>query len=154
MSRGSLRFSYTGDPADRPIDAVRFLVGDTNSDRPLLDDREVEFAIDKNPNQNLAAATLAEHLFGLFIAKADISVGPVSKSFTRVAELFKTKADQLRSEACKTAIPSFPATQVSSREVLDLDDALTRPSFLIGISDNPFAVQINARLDRTDFHGF
>ena len=154
MGRGKPRFSYGGDPAASTTDAVRFLVGDTNDKRPLLDDREVEFAIDQNPNLNLAAAVLCEHLFGRFAGIADVSVGPVSKSYSKVAELFQKKAQQLRSEACQTAVASFPATKVASKQALDLDEGLTRPSFLIGISDNPFAVQINANLDRTDWHGF
>lgn len=154
MGRGKPRFSYGGDPAASDTDAVRFLVGDTNDKRPLLDDREVDFALSQHPNKNLAAAVLCEHLFGRFAGVADLKVGPVSKSFSKVADLFNKKAQQLRSEACKTAVPSFPATMVASKQALDLDDSLTRPNFLIGISDNPFAVQINANLDRTDWHGF
>lgn len=154
MSAGSKRFTYSGDPSKNAVDAVRFLVGDTNSQRPLLDDREVAFAISQHPNQNIAAATLAEHLFGRFASQADISVGPVSKSFSKVAELFNTKAQQLRAEACKSAVPSFPATKRATKEVLDLDETLTRPNFVIGLGDNPFAVQINDDLDDARFHGF
>lgn len=135
-------------------DAVRFILGDTDPHRPLLGDREVDFAISKNPNQNLAAAFLADHLFGLFVGKGDISVGPVSKSFSKVAELFRQKALQLREEAAKLAVPSFPATRVSTKDALALDESLTDPSFIIGISDNPFAIQINDDLNRAHFHGF
>ena len=155
MSRGSVRFSYGGDPSTSPVDAVRFLVGDTNPKRPLLDDREVKWAIDQNPNQNLAAATLAEHLFGKFASMADISVGPVSKSYSKVAELFQRKASQLRTEACRSAVPSFPATRIASKEALAQNTALTSPNFVIGISDNPWALQINQSLNGIGgFNGF
>jgi len=154
MSRGDLRYSYAGDPSATPSDAVRFLVGDTNPNRPLLDDREVAWAIAENPNQNIAAAVLAEHLFGKFAAQADISVGPVSKSYSKVAELFKKKADQLRSEACKFAIASFPATKIASKDALDDDQTLTRPAFSVGLGDNVFAQQINDDLQGTRFNGF
>lgn len=153
MSR-EIRFSYGGDPSASDIDAVRFLVGDTNADRPLLDDREVEFAISQEPDPNLAGAILAEHLFGLFSAKGNIKVGPVSKDYSKVAEMFKKKADQLREAACRSALPSFPATHHSTKDVLDENTDLVRPNFLVGLSDNPFAVQINNRLDRARFHGF
>lgn len=148
------KFTYGGDPAARPIDAVRFLVGDTNPKRPLLDDREVAYAIAQNPDANLAAASLAEHLFGVFTSKGDFSVGPVSKSFSKVAELFKKKADQLRGEACLSAVPSFPATQIASNEALQQDNSLTDPNFTVGLSDNPFAVQLNDDLDEARFYGF
>jgi hypothetical protein len=137
------RFTYGNNPAASDVDAVRFLVGDTNSDRPLLDDREVEWAITQYPDRNLAAASLAEHLFGVFASKGDFKVGPVNKSYSKVADLFKQKADQLRAEACKGAIPSFPATHFSTKRVLEQNADLTRPQILVGISDNPFALQLN-----------
>jgi len=154
MSGLRQRFTYSGDPANSPRDAVRFLVGDTNLLRPLLDDREIDYAIAQNPNPNLAAALLSEHLFGKFAAQADITVGPVSKSFSKAAELMKAKADQLRAEACRNARPSFPAIAVSSKRVLEENTDLTKPSFVIGLADNPFAVQLNHSLDNAKFHGF
>lgn len=154
MSRGSKRFSYGGDPSTSAVDAVRFLVGDTNEDRPLLDDREVEWAISLNPNQNLAAATLADHLYGFFASKGDFKVGPVSKSYGKVAELFKAKAAQLRAEACKGAIPSFPATKISTKEVLILNPDLAQSSFSVGLTDNPFAIQLNDEINDLRRHGF
>lgn len=149
----SVRFSYGNNPATSDQDAVRFLVGDTNPDRPLLDDREVDWAISQYPNKNLAAAHLAEHLFGRFASMADIKVGPVSKNFSKVAELFKKKADQLRREACLLAAPSFPAIDRAKKEALEQDTSLTSPQFHIGLSDNPFAIQINNSLNDTDFNG-
>lgn len=150
----SIRFSYGNDPSASDQDAVRFLVGDTNSKRPLLDDREVDWAISQFPNKNLAAASLCEHLFGRFSSMADIRVGPVSKNYSKVAELFQKKALQLRREACLTAMPSFPATRVASKRALEEDTSLTRPAFSVGMSDDPFAIQINGSLDTTDFNGF
>ena len=138
-----------GDPSRSATDAVRFLVGDTNEDRVLLDDKEIAFAISLYPDQNLAAAHLAEHLFGVFSAKGSISVGPVSKDFGKVAEMFKQKAAQLRAEACLSAVPSFPATRVQTRNALDDDPNLTRPAFQVGFTDNPFAIQIDQQLDGT-----
>jgi hypothetical protein len=151
---GSIRFSYGGDPSFSASDAVRFLVGDTNAKRPLLDDREVAHAISKYTDQNLAAAFLADHLFGKFAAMSDFSVGPVRKNYSKVAELFKLKAQYLRDESAKLAIPSFPATTHASKDTLSQNTGLTEPSFSVGISDNPFAVQIGGNLDRVNFNGF
>lgn len=150
----SIRWSYNGDPSDSDINAVRFLVGDTDENRKLLDDREVQYAINQQGNHLLAAAALAEHLFGRFVSKGDINVGPVSKSFSKVAELFKKKADQLRDEACKGAIPSFPAINVATKDALAQNTDLTSPNFSIGLGDNPFAVQLNQSLKGTNFDGF
>lgn len=150
------KFTYGNDPAASDVDAVRFLVGDTNPDRPLLDDREVEWAISQFPDQNLAAASLADHLFGFFASKGDFKVGPVNKSYSKVADLFKQKAAQLRAEACKGAIPSFPAINFTTKRVLQENTDLTRPQILVGISDNPFALQLNEEFTHLGHfaHGF
>jgi hypothetical protein len=153
MSGVRPEFTYAGDPANSPRDAVRFLVGDTNPLRPLLDDREVDYAIAQNPNQNLAAALLAEHLFGRFASQSDISVGPVSKAFSKAAELMKAKSEQLRADACRNARPSFPAIFVADKKALECDESLTRPQFFIGLGDNRFAVQLNHELNKTGFDG-
>jgi len=149
-----VRFTYGNDPSTSAVDAVRFLVGDTNPKRPLLDDREIEWAISKEPNESLAAALLAESLFGKFASQADITVGPVSKSYSKVAELFLKKSQQLRDSATVHASVSFPATRISTKLPLQQNTDLTSPSFLVGISDNPFAVQINEGLDHARFYGF
>lgn len=154
MTASEPRWTYGGDPSAAPRDAVRFLVGDTNKNRPLLDDREVDHAIAKFPDENLAAAFLCEHLFGLFASKADFSVGPVSKSYSKVAELFDKKSKQLRSEAVKFVCPSFPATTYSEKDKLRQDDDLPNPSFAVGMFDDPEAIQLNDELDRVRFYGF
>lgn len=148
------QFTYNGDPSRTPRDAVRFHVGDTNRCRPLLDDREIDYALSENPNPYLAAAVLAEHLMGRFAQEADTTVGPVSKSLSQVSEAFKKKADQLRCEAGKRAGVSFPAITVAGKRTLEDDSSLTRPSFTVGQGDNPHAVQPNSVLDKVPFNGF
>lgn len=140
---GDRRFTYGNNPATSAVDAVRFLVGDTNEDRPLLDDREVEWAISQFPDQNLAAASLAEHLYGFFASKGDFKVGPINKSYSKVAQLFKEKADQLKAKACLSGGPSFPATKISTKEVLEQNVDLENPSFATGLTDSPFVTQLN-----------
>lgn len=147
-------FTYTGDPSASELQEVRFYTGDTNRNRPLLHDKEILFAISKYPNPLIAAAVLCEHLMGRFASEADVRVGEVSKSFSKISEAFKKKADQLRTEAASGATVSFPATRHSTKDPLDEDEDLTRPSFAIGMADNPYAVQINEELDRIDFRGF
>ena len=143
MGLGSKRFTYGNDPATNAVDAVRFLVGDTNEDRPLLDDREVLWAISQFPDQNLAAASLAEHLYGFFASKGDFKVGPINKSYSKVAQLFKEKAEQLKAKALLSAVPSFPATKISTKQVLIDNIDLPKPSFQTGLMDNPFVIQLN-----------
>lgn len=146
-------FTYTNDPGKTPRDAVRFLVGDTNRSRVLLDDKEVDWAIGENPNQFMAAAMLANHLCGVFSSKADITVGGVSKSLSSIAEAFRKKAKDLKREACTNVRVAFPAITRAGKEALEEDESLTVPSFSRGWSDNPFAAQLDG-LFNEDTRGF
>ncbi len=150
----TLRYTYGHDPSTSDRDAVRFLVGDINPARPLLDDREVDWALTQEQNLNLAAAICAEALFGKFASQGDTTVGPVSKAFSKVAELMKAKAEQLRCEAAKYALPSFPATRYTTKCALEEKSDLIPPEFEVAQFDNPFAVQLNDGLDEARFRGY
>ena len=153
-SSDCLRFTYGGDPANSDPDAVRFLVGDTLKARPLLDDREVSYALHKNPNHHVAAAVCAEHLSARFTRESDITVGSVSKAMSKIAEAYDKLAGRLRKDAARNVRPSFPAGFVDQKITLEQDPQLDNPEFAIGLTDNPFAVQLNDELTRVDWHGF
>lgn len=137
------KFTYGGDPANSDRDAVRFLVGDTIRERALLDDREVDFTIAKKINLHMAASCLAEHLEARFSREADITVGSVSKSLSKLAEAYGKLAKRLKSDACANARPSFPATTEAGKAKLEADATLPKPSFAIGMFDNPTATQLD-----------
>lgn len=149
-----LQFTYGGDPSVSTRDAVRFHLGDTDRKRPLLDDREVEFALTKHGNEFVAAALCAESLQGKFSSRANVTVGGVSKAFGSIAQAFADKAKQLRREASKSAVPRAPALSISEKRAADLQTDDVQPEFRIGLGDNRFAVQINDAIGRVrDFDG-
>lgn len=143
MSVSCLQWTYSGNPGNSDLDQVRFLVGDTISTEPLLDDREVLFAISSKTNLHMAGSMLADHLAARFSRKADYTVGPVSKSMSKLAESYRRLAADLRRDATAGALPSFPATKVAEKEALQQDDTLTKSHFAIGMFDNPDAVQFD-----------
>ena len=147
-------FSYDGD-LTKPLNVVRFNIGDTLKERPLLRNREIEGILAKNSdNELLASADCADHLATRFAAFPDFSIGRVSKKFGSVSEMFSKRAEHLRLEASKRAGVSFPATIISEKKGLVDDADLTRPEFRVGLTDNPFAIQLNDVLDVVSFRGF
>jgi hypothetical protein len=151
----AVQFTYGNDPSQSPEDAVRFYLGDTNKSRPLLDDREIGFALtEKGGNEKLAAAVCADALQGKFASLADTRVGDVSKSFGQISKAYKELAKTLRSEAFLKAAPRAPAIFRSDKRALEQNTALTKPEFSLGQGDNPWAIQMNDDLDRARFNGF
>lgn len=146
MAERCIQFTYGGDPANSDRDAVRFLVGDTLRERPLLDDKEVDYAIAQKKNLYMAASALACHLSARFSRYTSITVGSVSKDLSKLADAFSKKAKELKSEACSNARPSFPATTRAGKAALEADGTTANPDFRIGMFDNPYAVQFNDEL--------
>lgn len=50
-----MTFTYTGDPTNNPIDALRVLLGDLDEDFPIYQDEEIEYFLTAN-NDNIQAA--------------------------------------------------------------------------------------------------
>lgn len=149
------RWTYTGNPADSDSDAVRFMVGDTIRERPLLDDKEVEWIVAQTTNFNLRAALACEALWSRFLAISDYTVGSVSKKFSDVAAKFKERADEFRRESYKNALVAFPAHLCSTKQALETDSELAQPEFSVGMADSPLAIQLNNELgDLWRFRGW
>ena len=143
----TIGFTYSGNPATNDRDATRFFVGDTNANRPLLADTEIEFALTEFPNTRLAAAMCADALAAKFARESDQKVGDISKSLSKVSEQFRDLATRLRNEAAKRAPASFPAASKDWKQSQRQDTDLVQPTFSVGLGDNPWAVQLNDQLD-------
>ncbi len=151
----AFQFTYGRDPENDPQDAVRYRIGDTIEERPLLDDREIAFELaSKGGNVLLAAASAADALQARFARVPDIKVGDINKSFSKVAKAFSDLAQKLRDEARKFAKATAPDIRKSTKRALEEDLDLTIPEFAIGQMDNPRALQLNDELDRLGFRGF
>jgi hypothetical protein len=76
-------WSYTGNPDARPIDMVRFLIGDTDAENAQLNDNEITaLLVQASNNTNTAAVYACRSLATKYAAKADYSrsVGGLSIS--------------------------------------------------------------------------
>jgi hypothetical protein len=147
-------WSYSGNPANSDLDTVRFYVGDTNINRQLLQDEEVNFTISEYGNLRLAAAVCADAIAAKFSIESNQRVGDISKSLSDVAKAFRQLASDLRAQAGKRAAPSFPAASRDWKRDQRDDTDLVQPAFNVGQGDNPWAVQLNDQLDEACWDGW
>ena len=138
MSDTPKRFTYNGDPAASPVAAVRFLLGDTNSCRVLLDDREIEYALERQGSDLQAAILLGTALATRFASMADVKIGPISKSYSRVAEMLCKQVEELKDQACLSIEPAFLATTYEGRQRLYEDCDTIYPCFYKGMGDHGY----------------
>ncbi|RZL29668.1 MAG: hypothetical protein EOP64_00250 [Sphingomonas sp.] len=79
-----MTFSYSGNPAASPVDAVRYLTGDTAERLALLSDEEIQYSLAQSGNSPPTAAVAAiEAMMVRAASLVDESVGSVSKSWSQ-----------------------------------------------------------------------
>ncbi len=154
MAQEPKRFTYSGNPADSDRDAVRFVLGDTDKERRLLDDREVEYAIAEKGSVSSAAVFLAQALANRFAGLADIKVGPISKSYSKVADMYRKIVDDLKESACLEVEAAFPAISIDKKCALYEDDDYMAPSFYRGMSDHEHLHDLHHHLHHAGYYDY
>lgn len=110
-----MSYSYSGNPADTPLDECRFLLGDTDEANPILQDEEILYIIDKsNSNVNLLRYNLFLQAATVFARDIKRSLGPQSEDPTSRLNFFRTQAEEYRSKIASkgVSVPVFSYPKV------------------------------------------
>jgi hypothetical protein len=122
-------------------DEVRFLVGDTLANDPLITDEEILRALVSWPNPHLAAASIADALSARFAREVSHSADGQSYSASDISKQYLALADRLRAEArrqlAKGALPYAGGISHAEREKDDQDSDLIDHSFRSHMHDHP-----------------
>jgi len=91
-----LTWSYTGNPASSSKDAVRFLIGDTDTSDQLLSNEEIDYTITQSGSIYQAAHDSAYAIASTFARMASSkSVGDLSLSYNDRATTYYQVADRM-----------------------------------------------------------
>jgi len=96
-------WSYSGDPKSSSLDAVRYLVRDTDSADPVILDDEIEFALSQNGNNLYRSAADVCDAIALELGRQLTFTGPISESAKEKFEQYKQMAAQYRLKASMKA---------------------------------------------------
>lgn len=130
-------FSYSGDPASSPKDAVRFEVQDTNEKTAFLQDAEVVYAIltetgEEEPDARgilCASARCCEVIARQLSRQADEIVGSLGATYSKSAAGFTARAKELRLIAQGSGSIAMPAISRSEKRRLRQDHDRVQPLF-------------------------
>lgn len=105
-----MAFTYTGDPTSSPVDALRFLVGDTSPENVLMQDAEYAYIIAQFPDSKAKqyAATCRAAATHYAACNVKRSLGPQSEDPRDRANYFASLADKYEKMAAFTATPPLP----------------------------------------------
>lgn len=89
-----MSFSYSGDPSKSPVDAARFLLGDTDKAAPIMQDEEIKYIITEyGEGTNACKYQLFLRAATLFARDIKRSLGPQSEDPTSRLEFFNSQAE-------------------------------------------------------------
>lgn len=118
-----MAWEYSGNPASSDKDKYRFLLSDTDSEEPILQDEEVQFILDEYKEYYERLYMLFDMATKRFARQIETKVGPITeKPYTRM-KYFKDQTLYYYNKAygLDYAGPSMKAT---------------KPNFRIGMHDN------------------
>ena len=138
------KWTYSHDPSASDLDAVRFNVGDTNSEDKLLDDNEILYALAEEGTVRQASISCLQNLITVYARQVDGSVGKGSKALSQRVESFNTSLDRLLEKQSMSALNVFAGGLTrSGKETVQADTDRVRPVFTKDMMDNPRAVRPN-----------
>jgi len=87
-----MSFTYNNDPSESDIAACRFIIGDTNSSMPLMQDEEIQYIIDNSHGTNDLYYQLFSRAATLYARDIKRSLGPQSEDPTERTKFFSEQA--------------------------------------------------------------
>ncbi len=94
-----MSWSYSKNPADSELDKLRFLIGDINTNEPILQDEEIQFLIDEyGSNTNLLYYQIFMHVATVFARDIKRSLGPQAEDPTERLKFFRDQANIYKSK--------------------------------------------------------
>lgn len=133
-----MTWTYSGDPSNSSKDAVRFMIGDTDSTDPLLQDEEITYLVTIHAAVGMAAVGAARAIAARFSREGDKArtVGDLSlsESLSQKSFQFHHLADHLL--AISAGIDAPPIAVASSTAL--------GAEFKIGLLDKFYPSATNA----------
>ena len=132
-----MTWSYTN-PSASDKDAVRYLVGDTDTTDQQTTDEEITWVLTEESNIYLAGARVAKAISATYARKADKSVGDLRISFKSTKEHYEALAANLEARgATRAAAPYAGGISKTDKETVEEDTDRVEPAFEIGVHDYP-----------------
>jgi len=133
--------TYTNNPENSQLDAVRMLIGDTNAASARLSDEEIQYFINTAGNLYLAAAYAVEAIMsveGGGVTSKQVGDLKITYGGSGGASGLAALAKTLRLRAARTSGNPFAGgISEGDRDTIESDTDRSKPAFTVGDTDNP-----------------
>lgn len=131
-----MAWTYDSSALDVPLNAVRLLIGDTDSAAPQLQDEEIQTFIDTTDSSAAAAALAARALAAKYSRSVDKWVGDLKILASQRHRHYLLLVEKLESQGGVHGVPSAGGIRVSEKDAQSTNDDLVSPFFRRGMHDN------------------
>ena len=134
-----MTWSYGGSTGASLSDVhlVRRYIGDTSSGSALLQDEEIQAALDIEGSVPFSSALCLEWLSNQYAGQADKSVGSLSISLSQKSKAYADRAKALRARGAIYSLPFAGGTSISDKDEREADTDRVKPAFTVTMLDNP-----------------
>ncbi len=128
-----MTWTYGGDPSNSTRDAVRWLVGDTDTTDQQVTDEEITFALSTaSSNVHGAASQVCKGIAAKFARRASIGADGMSEQWTQLQTHYLGLAATYEADA-KKGVAGISPSVVGA--VMDIADNETPSHFQVGMHD-------------------
>lgn len=132
-----MTWSYSGNPSNSTGDAVRFLVGDTDTTDQLISNEEIAYFVAEFNNARRSASEAARAIAAKYARLMSRSIGGLSADFSAKYRQYLELADNLLSkEEMKPVALFISGYTKSQKEMVELDADRESTFSRKGIMDN------------------
>ncbi|MFO0271367.1 MAG: hypothetical protein ACK53W_12635 [Gemmatimonadota bacterium] len=122
-------------------DKVRWLVGDTDANEPLVQDEEIAFALSEEGSVYAAGATVARAIAARFARRPSTSIDGLSITMRERVEHYNRLADDLAAKATDATgglgVPFVGGVSIDGMRTVAGDNDRTPNRLRIGMQDSP-----------------
>jgi len=116
---------------------IRFLIQDTISTRPLMQDEELDWLDTVESNVWMAAAAACESLVARSAGVQNRKVGDLSLTYD--PKFYRELAVSLRARGAGNQVPYFGGQSISDKIATESNPDAVVPAFAVGLDENPAA---------------
>lgn len=136
VSSSALGWTYSGDPSTSARDLLRFDIGDTDENSPLLQDTELNYVIDNQSSQHRRVADCFERIGRKILQRPNFALDKWREDRHDVAKSFLEQAKELRKRGAAAGLYAggiSKADKLTREQDTDRDE----PFAYIGMDEFP-----------------
>jgi len=129
--------TYSGDPSASDLDHIRFVIGDTDVNDPLLQDGELNYCLSRESSFYGACALACESIGNRFSQEADVIMGTAMQlKLNARAQQWMSRAQDYRQRAVAAHAPESGGMSKAQKEQDFSNPDRTGPYFRKDMEEN------------------